>query len=447
MVEVLEDRALPSIGVYLGFGGLELFDTNNPTVMRNDIIPTGMTFASGGLVHHDGFISIDCRPATGQLYGLARDEYDFGTYRLYKIDLTTGAATQIGGNITVDATGLNAYVGMGFDPATDLIRVTSNSEINTRVDPDTGAVVGVDTNFSAGSNFHMVAYGRMVQGASGATCFAIAPTTPSTLVRVGGVDGNPSANGAEITNIGPLGWNTDGFGGFGVASDGIAYAVLRNGFDITPFGTIDLTTGAFTQIVPNMASTFGGVIGFTVALDNTIIPPPSPPPAPPPAPPQFIGPDGIPTPPQILHFQYRRTTVDGYVATIAQVQGVSLTNATLGATVDASDSKTQAVGLFARSQSNGDMYVGMLTHDGMAQIWLFHGTTNTYTVLKSVDVGTNTGYFQFQVVNSTSLSLFLNNNPVPVVTVTDSSITSAGGVGLFTWGNDGRYDNFMYSGS
>jgi hypothetical protein len=453
MVEALEDRALPSIGVLSISGGLELVDMNNPLAYppRNTITLTGLTFASGGLVHFDTITAVAFRPATGQLYGLANDDYDFSVRRLYTINLFSGVATQVGGNIPVNYIyGTDGSVDMSFDPVADLIRVVQlGSGENFRLDPNTGAIVGVDTPYEADDSTIMgpIAYDRQVQGATGTTLFGIQQFGPQNghtnamLVRIGGVDGDPSPNGAQLTNIGPLGYPVNR-GYLAIASDGTAYAEIDT--STTQFGTVNLATGQFTPIA--VSASLQQSAGFAIAPDNAIIPPPAPPPPPPPPSPSwlangFFAPD---VPPQIRNFEYRRVTVGGFEATIAQAQGVSLTNALVSANVDASDSQTQAVGLFARSQSNGDMYVGVLTHDGTAQIWLFHGNTNSYTVLKSVDVGTNTGYFQFEVVNSTSLSLFLNSNFIPVATVTDSSITSAGGVGAITVGDNGRFDNFTW---
>ena len=94
-----------------------------------------------------------------------------------------------------------------------------------------------------------VAYDRNVAGAALTTLFGI-DQNRDTLVRIGGVDGNPSPNGGQVTTIGPLGFNVTNAGGFDIqGGSGIAYAVMRVSSVATLF-TINLSTGAATQIGP-----------------------------------------------------------------------------------------------------------------------------------------------------------------------------------------------------
>jgi hypothetical protein len=132
--------------------------------------------------------------------------------------------------------------------------------------------------------------------------------------------------------------------------------------------------------------------------------------------------------------------------TVAEVTGLQATNATLQAHVDASNPQTLAVGLAARIQNNNDAYVAALTHDGTAEILLFHGATNTFTVLASASAGTNTATLQFTLSGST-LSLSINGNPTPLVTANDTTLMTAGGAGIFAWGPDGMITDFSISGS
>jgi hypothetical protein len=129
----------------------------------------------------------------------------------------------------------------------------------------------------------------------------------------------------------------------------------------------------------------------------------------------------------------------------AQVVGMSSLNATLQANIDATND--QAVGLFARAQSNGQAYVARLTHSGTAEILLYNGTTNTFRVLGSAATpgGATAATLQFRL-NGSSLSLFLNGSSTALVSVTDSTLTTAGGVGLVAWGANGSVDNFSVGG-
>jgi hypothetical protein len=130
----------------------------------------------------------------------------------------------------------------------------------------------------------------------------------------------------------------------------------------------------------------------------------------------------------------------------AQVVGMSSLNATLQANIDATND--QAVGLFARAQSNGQAYVARLTHSGTAEILLYNGATNTFRVLGSAATpgGATAATLQFRL-NGSSLSLFLNGSSTALVSATDSTLTTAGGVGLVAWGANGSVDNFSVGGS
>lgn len=97
-----------------------------------------------GLQTGEAMLGIDIRPATGQLYGLG------STSRLYMIDKSTAVATVVG--TTAFTPALNgATFGFDFSPTVDRIRVVSNTRQNIRLNPETGAVVGTDTDLNPGT--------------------------------------------------------------------------------------------------------------------------------------------------------------------------------------------------------------------------------------------------------------------------------------------------------
>jgi hypothetical protein len=174
----------------------------------------------------------------------------------------------------------------------------------------------------------------------------------------------------------------------------------------------------------------------------------------------------VPPVPPALRFQYRRQVLfsefqlpnDAALSTgtsiaTAQVPGLTLLNPIVQADVDASNSQAQVVGLMARIQSNGDAYVAALTPDGIAEILLYDGVSNTLSApLAFKSVGTKTATLTFTVTGTgtgTTLSLFLNGSSTASVTVTGSAQTtldSAGGVGILAGGPNGIIDNFAVSG-
>lgn len=202
--------------------------------------------------------AIDVRPATGQLFGLGVTGGTTG--RLYVINPDTGAATAVGSAPFSTALTGTAF-GFDFNPTVDRIRVVTDTGVNLRLNPDTGAIAGTDTDLTAGSNVVGSAYDRNFGGATQTTLFGIDSTTDQ-LVRQGGVNGTPSPNGGAITAIGNLGVNTSDQVGFDIAAGtDAAFAVLQVG-GVSGLFSINLSTGAAT-LIGNFA---GGVTVRGLAL-------------------------------------------------------------------------------------------------------------------------------------------------------------------------------------
>jgi hypothetical protein len=205
------------------------------------------TVAITGLQASEVIEAIDYRPATNELFGLG------STSRLYKINTTTGVATQIGPG-PLDVLLAGGFFGFDFNPVADRIRVVSDSDLSMRINPDTGAVVdgdpitpGVqpDTSLNPSGDVTAAAYTNNTASASVTTLFGIDATSDS-LVRIGGVDGTPSPNGGVVTVIGPLGVNVGGAIGFDIDADGNAVMIHSLGGNVNNVYTIDLATGAAT---------------------------------------------------------------------------------------------------------------------------------------------------------------------------------------------------------
>lgn len=164
-----------------------------------------------GLATGETLLGIDFRPATGQLYGLG------STNRLYTIDPTTGVATSVG---TAPFAPLLNGTSFGFDfnPAVDRIRVVSDNEQNLRLNPDTGAIAGVDAPLNPAGNVVASAYTNNRFGITQTTLFGI-DSVNDTLVRQGGVNGSPSPNGGVLTSIGALGADFNAQSGFDIFTD------------------------------------------------------------------------------------------------------------------------------------------------------------------------------------------------------------------------------------
>jgi hypothetical protein len=238
---------------------LETFNSNAPGTILTSV---GIT----GLQSGESLLGIDFRPANGALYGLG------STSRLYTINTTTGAASQVGsaGAFTLSGTAF----GFDFNPMVDRIRVVSNTGQDLRLNPNDGTLAGTDTPLTyaagdphAGATPGVVgsAYTNNFAGAATTTLYGI-DSNLDILVTQGSPGGSPiSPNSGQLFTVGPLGFDTSDLVGFDISGPtGIAYAALTS-----PTGgasqlfTINLTTGAASLV---------GTIGTGQTLTGLAVP-------------------------------------------------------------------------------------------------------------------------------------------------------------------------------
>ena len=232
---------------------LVTFDSATPGTVTAPIVISGLQ--SG-----EDILAIDLRPATGQLYGLG------STSRLYTINPTTGAATQVGsaGAFTLSGGAFD----LDFNPVVDRIRVVSDADQNIRLNPNDGTLTATDValayasgdpNFGANPIVVSAAYTNNFSGAVSTSLFGIDGNL-DILVRQGSAGGTPvSPNSGQLFTIGPLGVNAAGTSGFDISGvTGTAYAMF-NSFD---FYTVNLSTGAITLV---------GTIGSIAAIEDIAV--------------------------------------------------------------------------------------------------------------------------------------------------------------------------------
>ena len=104
--------------------------------------PVAITSAATGLQLAVDVVAIDVRPATGQLYALAKGAGVTANGFIYRIDPVSAAATLIT-STPFDLDGTN--FGLDFNPTSDRLRVVSETSLqNLRVNPNTGNLVQAD---------------------------------------------------------------------------------------------------------------------------------------------------------------------------------------------------------------------------------------------------------------------------------------------------------------
>lgn len=185
-------------------------------------VETSLTIT--GLQPGEQIVGMDFRPSvfpTATLYAVGSSS------RLYIINTTTGAATQVGsGTFSTPLNGTR--FGINFNPRANannnLLRIVSNTGQNYRVNPDTGAVAGVDTALNPGTPAVVAtAYSESFPGANTTPNPTPPPATntttqydlnaaDNTLVTQGGVNGQVSGgpNGGSLQVVGALGVTING---------------------------------------------------------------------------------------------------------------------------------------------------------------------------------------------------------------------------------------------
>jgi Domain of unknown function (DUF4394) len=124
-----------------------------------------------GLTAGQTLVGIDFRPANGLLYGLGVNAAtDAAT--LYTISVLTGVATIVGSfnsPVVIDFPASADY-GFDFNPAVDRIRVTTDTGLNFRINPNNGSLAALDPMITpAGSEISGVAYTNNETNNSGVT--------------------------------------------------------------------------------------------------------------------------------------------------------------------------------------------------------------------------------------------------------------------------------------
>lgn len=219
------------------FGGpILLTNAANQLLTINSATPGTISSTVGitGLQSGENILGIDFRPENLLLYALGSSN------RLYTINTTTGAATQVGsaGQFILSGTSF----GFDFNPTVDRIRVTSNVGQNLRLNPNDGTLTGADPAVNGGTTALMgSAYTNNFSGAVTTSLYGIDANSDSLYLS-----SNP--NGGVYGLVGSLGLNAIANLGFDIGSDGFAYAALQVVPGAAGLYTINLSTGAATLV-------------------------------------------------------------------------------------------------------------------------------------------------------------------------------------------------------
>jgi hypothetical protein len=207
----------------------------------NNLLNPGTPITITGMQAGETLLGIDQRPATGELFGLG------STSRIYLLNPSTGAATQVGpaGAFTLSGTAF----GTDFNPTVDRLRVVSDMEQNLRISPIDSFTV-TDALLNPPGNVVAAAYTNNRAGAAATTLYDI-DSASGRLLRQGGVDGmGPSPNGGALTDIGPLmvpGPISPELG-FDIGADAVALATITGVPAVSKLYGINLSSGLATDL-------------------------------------------------------------------------------------------------------------------------------------------------------------------------------------------------------
>jgi len=216
-----------------------------------------------GLPASEKIISIDYRPATGQLYALGSSS------RLYFINEESGLATALGAaSFTPAIDGANASI--NFNPTVDRIRLVTESGQNLRLHPELGTVAATDGAINGGDNPRIgaVAYTNSVSGAASTMLYDIDFESDKLYLQTPPNDGG-------LQEVGPLTVDFSGTGSFDISPDNSSALAVTNTDADSKLYTIDLTTGkavwvgTFSQAIIGL-SVKSNPVAFATTADNKL---------------------------------------------------------------------------------------------------------------------------------------------------------------------------------
>ncbi|MEE1946582.1 DUF4394 domain-containing protein [Pedobacter sp. KR3-3] len=305
---------------------------NNNTLLKYNAksIKTSLNSVSiTGMGPTEKMLSIDFRPATGDLYGIS------DASKLYIINLSTGLARAVAATpITPAVSG--TVISIDFNPTTDRLRLVSNTGQNLRINPETATVEATDPNISGGTVMG-IAHTNSFAGASTTTLYDIDPVA-KTLNKQ-----DPQNNGT-ITKVADLDQDI---------SNTTSLDISPNSKNVLLVGTLNKTISLFSIDLDRNVTKLVGKFTFT---DQTSI--------------QSIA---IPTNP------------------VAYATTTDANNANTLLIFDPTFNKTVAVAKTITGMQSGETVLGIDMRPSNGQVYALGSSNRLYTVNLSTGLFTQVG--------------------------------------------------------
>lgn len=254
--EIVTPPAPPAVRPDINFYGL----TDDNRIIKYNAktaeAPTSTTTITG-LQPTEKLLSIDFRPATGQLYALGN------TSRIYTINLNSGAATAVGTTSFTPALTGN-FASIDFNPTVDRLRIVTSNGQNLRLNPETGAIAATDLPINGGASpsITSIAYTNNISGAATTELFDIDATTGKLYKQT------PPNNGT-LVEVGSLGVTYTGKGGFDINADNTVALATFNVGTTTKLYSVNLATAA-TTFLANFTNNLIDIAVFTQPVAYTV---------------------------------------------------------------------------------------------------------------------------------------------------------------------------------
>jgi hypothetical protein len=205
---------------------------NNELLLINAAMPgnSGKALPVSQLPLGEKLLSIDFRPATGELYALGASS------RIYIINRDNGKARTIGAaSFSPALSGNGAQI--DFNPTVDRIRLVGNNGQNLRLNPETSAVVAVDGNINgAPATIEGIGYTNSMAGAATTTLYDID-------FKMGMLYKQDPPNNGGLVAVGSLGITGNAGGGFDIAADNNMAIAVVSGKNSSKLYLIELMSG------------------------------------------------------------------------------------------------------------------------------------------------------------------------------------------------------------
>lgn len=155
-----------------------------------------------GIAAGEKLLSIDFRPATGELYAVSNAS------KFYIINTTNSSARTV--STTAFAPVISGTIAsIDFNPTVDRIRLVTNTGQNLRLNPETGAIAASDTNIATTSSITGIAYTNSKSGAATTILYDLDATSGKLFKQ------DPPNNGT-LVEVGSLGITFTGQAAFDI---------------------------------------------------------------------------------------------------------------------------------------------------------------------------------------------------------------------------------------